>query len=254
MKKLFLQIMILVICITVSFSSASRVDALATCGFTYNVQAGDTLSGIAAKCGTTMAALWLANPGLGSWVYTGQVLVLPGASWQTSGGYLIYIVSHGDSLKAIAARYGTTIEAISALNGIQNYNLIYAGQRLTIPTGSYVPPPAPIPPAPPQALSTYSIQPGDTLRKLAYRWGVRLADILSINPQITNASVIYVGQVIYIPGKPSAPHPSYYTVKPGDTLQMIAYRFGTNVYNLQLLNPQIWNINWIYTGTVLRVQ
>ena len=96
------------------------------------------------------------------------------------------------------------------------------------------------------------IQPGDTLRKLAFRWGVTINDILAANPQITNPSLIYVWQVINIPGSSGAP--VYYTVQRGDTLQIIAVRYGTSVYNLQLLNPQIWNPNWIFAGMVIRVK
>jgi LysM repeat protein len=132
--------------------------------------------------------------------------------------------------------------------------LIYAGQRLTVPNGgTYTPPPYN---PPPSSGSTYVIQSGDTLRKLAYRWGVTVSDILAVNLQINNPSLIYVGQVINIPGGGSSSgyNPSYYTVQRGDTLRIIANRYGTTVYNLQVLNPQIWNPNWIYAGMVIRVQ
>ena len=249
-KKLF-QIIILMALVLASFAGADRVAAGAGCGSTYTVQWGDTLSGIAVNCGTTMAALWQANPGLGYWVYAGQVLWMPGATWGTGGSYPIYVVDRGDTLKNIAIRYGTTVEALASLNGIYNYNLIYVGQILNVPSGSYIPP-APAP----SSGSTYIIQRGDTLRILANRWGVNIYDILAVNPQITNASVIYAGQVINIPGVSSAPNPnpSYYTVVAGDPLRIIANKYGTTVYNLQLLNPQIWNPNFIYAGMVIRVQ
>jgi LysM repeat protein len=253
-KKIF-QIIILLTLVLASFAGVGKAEAWSGCGSTYTVQWGDTLSGIAARCGTTMGAIWQANPGLGSWVYAGQVLVMPGGGYwyPDNSGYAIHIVARGDTLKKIAARYGTTMYAIANLNGIYNYDFIFVGQRLKIPGSSYVPP---APPPPPQYGSTYIIQRGDTLRKLAYRWGVSIYDILAVNPQITNASVIYVGQAITIPGSTynPGPNPSYYTVKAGDTLRIIANMYGTTVYNLQLLNPQIWNPNWIYAGMVVRVQ
>jgi LysM repeat protein len=167
-------------------------------------------------------------------------------------------VARGDTLKKIAARYGTTMQAIANLNGIYNYNIIYVGQRLSIPGdgGYYNPPPPPY--NPPSYGSTYVIQRGDTLRKLAYRWGVTTYDILAVNSQIANASLIYAGQVINIPGSSGSSgtyySSAYYTVQRGDTLRIIANRYGTTVYNLQLLNPQIWNPNWIYAGMTIRVQ
>lgn len=43
-----------------------------------------------------------------------------------------YTVKSGDTLSAIASKYGTTYQKIAQLNGISNPNLIYAGQRLRV--------------------------------------------------------------------------------------------------------------------------
>jgi LysM repeat protein len=248
-KKIYQPIVILVILLA-SFTYTGTALAWSGCGSTYTVQWGDTLSRIATNCGTTVAALQLGNPGLGTWIYAGQVLILPGASWDNGNGYSTYVVAHGDTLRLIAARYGTTVDTLARLNSLLNYNLIYAGQWLTVPNGSYVPPPPP-----PSGATTYVIRTGDTLRKLASYWGVTVNDILAVNPQITNPSLIYVGQVINVPGSSGTPStPIYYTIQRGDTLRNIATRYGTTVYSLQLLNPQIWNPNWIYVGMVIRVQ
>ncbi len=83
------------------------------------------------------------------------------------------------------------------------------------------------------------VQWGDTLRKIAARFGVSVNDILAVNPQIWNADWIFYGQVINIPTPAQ-----YYTVQYGDTLGIIAARFGTSVYNLELLN-NFWNPNLI---------
>ena len=47
---------------------------------------------------------------------------------------------------------------------------------------------------------------------------------------------------------------NYYTIKRGDTLSTIAARFGTSVYNLMSLNPQIKNANLIYEGHTIRIR
>jgi len=47
-----------------------------------------------------------------------------------------YTVQPGDTLSALAARFGTTVQAIAAANGIENPNLIFVGQVLTIPSGA----------------------------------------------------------------------------------------------------------------------
>ena len=60
-----------------------------------------------------------------------------------------YRVVRGDTLAGIAARYGLSTSALAAANCIVNVNLIYVGQVLHVPTGSYVPPspgyPQPLP-------------------------------------------------------------------------------------------------------------
>lgn len=173
-------------------SLASAGSALAWgCASYITVQWGDTLSGIAALCGTTQDAIRAANPGLGSWVYAGQVLYIPTGSSYTPS----YTPSHT-----------------------------------------------------PAAGGTYAVQWGETLGIIAARIGIGVNDILAVNPQITNASLVYAGQIISLPAVPV-----YYTVCVGDTMRMIAGKYGTSVYSLQLLNPQVYDINLIYPGQVIRV-
>ena len=99
-------------------------------GGTYTVKSGDTLSSIASKFGTSYQALaslnGISNPNL---IFVGQTLRVGGAA-NTASVY--YTVRPGDNLSAIAIRYGTSYQSISALNGLSNPNLIYAGQTLKI--------------------------------------------------------------------------------------------------------------------------
>jgi LysM repeat protein len=218
-----------------------------SCGTSYTVQSGDTLNSIAKVCGTNTAALKLANPNLGQYIYAGQSLVLPGAFWDNGNGYATYVVAKGDTLKGLASRFGTSLDTLGSLNGLYNYNLIYEGQRLTVPSGNAVPAPT-IPAPPPSSGNTYTVQSGDTLRKIAARINSTVNYILAVNPQIKDANTIYVGQVINLPVAAS-----YYTVQSGDTMKKIAARFGTTLDSLIQLNPQIGDINKIYVGQVVRV-
>ena len=163
-----------------------------------------------------------------------------------AGGYCgaTYTVQWGDTLGRIASICGVTIDAIYAANpGLGA--IIYAGQTINIPTIG-APAPTYYPPAPSYG-GTYIVQYGDTLRKIADRYGFSLYDVIAVNPQIWNPNLIYVGQVINLPARPV-----YYTVQWGDTLFKIALRYGTTVARLQYLN-NIWNPNWIYAGQVLRI-
>jgi LysM repeat protein len=245
--KKFFQFAFVIAALFAALGIPNSVQAYYSCGTSYTVQSGDTLSSIARACGTNTAALKLANPSLGQYIYAGQSLVLPGAFWDNGNGYATYVVSKGDTLKSLATRFGTTIDTLGSLNNLKNYNLIYEGQRLTVPSGVAVPPPT-IPAPPPTSGNTYYVQQGDTLRKIAARINSTVNDILAVNPQIRDANTIYTGQLINLPVAAS-----YYTVQSGDTMKKIAARFGTTLDALIALNPKIGDINKIYVGQVIRV-
>ncbi len=246
LSKRIIQSLVLTAMVVGMFAAAGSAYAY-SCGGSYTVQRGDWLYSIARKCGTTLSAILRANPGLDLIIYPGQVLILPGAYWDNGNGYATYVVATGDTLKSLAARYGTSVDTLVALNGIANANVIYEGQRLTVPNGVVVPTPPPS--TPPSAAGTYVVQWGDTMRKIAARYNTSVDAILAVNPQVFNANLIYVGQVLNLP----ANTPTYYTVQSGDTMRLIAERYGTTVDALAALNPQIPNVNLIYVGQLVRV-
>ncbi len=245
--KQFVQILLLVAVMLSSLLTTQTAAAASSCGTSYTIVQGDTLRKIATKCDTTVSALRRANPeiGSGNLIYPGQVLVLPGAILYGNNGFNTYIIARGDTLKALATRFSTTIDYLMSLNPeITNANVIYEGQRLKYPAnGGGNPNPTPVPSG-----KLYTVQSGDTLKKIA-TWTFTSVDaILKANPQITNADKIYVGQVINMPAEVNS-----YTVQKGDTLKKIAARFNTTLSNLLTLNPGITNADKIYVGQIIRV-
>jgi len=241
-KKVF-QVFLLVAMLFGSFATTTSAFA-AGCGTGVTVVRGDTLFKIATRCGTTVSALRLANPeiGNGSLIYAGQSLLLPGAILGTDGGYIVYLVARGDTVKALAARFQSTVDSILSSNpAITNVNLIYEGQRLKIYAQPIVTPPPP----PPSSGQTYYVQRGDTLKKIAVKFNTTMDLILQLN-YIPNPNVIYVGQAITLPAFIST-----YVVQKGDTLRIIANKNGTTVEKLLGLNPNIKNANLIYVGQVI---
>lgn len=104
----------------------------ASSGRTYTVQPGDTLSGIAAKLGVAQSQITGFHSGNPNLIYPGEVLAIGGAAAPAQSAGTTYTVRSGDTLSGIAAKYGTTYQAIAAKNGIANPNLIYPGQVLHI--------------------------------------------------------------------------------------------------------------------------
>lgn len=233
---------------------ANSVPALASsCGNTVTVRAGDTLSHIALRCGTTVNAILRANPNITnpSLIRPGQVIIIPGATLPNNPTSDYYYIQRGDTLKGIAIKFNTTVDELLRLNPqITDPNLIRAGQRLVVPHrtsggggtgGGGITPPA--------GTQVYIVQPGDTLKGIAIQFGTTKAVLRQLNPEITNPDLIRVGQRIFVP-VPS----NTYTVRPGDTLGDIALRFDTTVAALLRLNPQITNPHLIRPGQVIRIR
>lgn len=116
--------------------------------------------------------------------------------------------------------------------------------------------------------STYVIQRGDWLSRIAQTCGVTLSDLRAANPWTYYQYYIYPGQVLVIPGAYDGGYNNgsssgfcgptwdvygaYYVVCPGDTLGSIARYYGVSWRYLQQVNG-IWNPNIIYVGQVIRV-
>ncbi|SEA06318.1 LysM domain-containing protein [Eubacterium aggregans] len=96
----------------------------------YVVQEGDTLSGIADQYDTTyqhLAAInGIVNPDV---IYPGQVIVIDGVA---SGSGQTYTIQSGDTLGGIAGMFGTSVGHLAELNGIENPDVIYAGDTIRI--------------------------------------------------------------------------------------------------------------------------
>jgi murein DD-endopeptidase MepM/ murein hydrolase activator NlpD len=103
---------------------------------------------------------------------------------------IVHVVRQSETLYSIAQHYGTSIEAIVQANGIADPHWIHVGQRLIVPSASdYAPPPAQI----------HIVQAGETLTRIASRYGTTVSAIVSAN-DLANPSLILVGQRLAIPG------------------------------------------------------
>jgi lipoprotein-anchoring transpeptidase ErfK/SrfK len=111
----------------------------------------------------------------------------------------VVIVRWGDTLAGIAARTGTTVQALMRANGLPNANFIYAGQRLVVPTTALAP-------ALPTTSSVYTVSAGDTLATVAARFGTTPSEVMRVNG-LRNPNFIYIGQRLNIPGRITLPAP-----------------------------------------------
>jgi LysM repeat protein len=127
-----------------------------------------------------------------------------GAAGQPEAGTTgTYIVQPGDSLYRIAARQGVDFNALMAANGFTSAKIIiYPGEVLNLPGGG-VPVVAPGASAPG---GSYTVQPGDSLYRIAARQNVDFNDLLAVNNftgQVDKV-ILYPGQVLNLPGGAAA--------------------------------------------------
>lgn len=116
-------------------------------------------------------------------------------------------------------------------------------------------------PAPPQCPggTIYTVVPGDTMFRIANRYGISLQELIRANPQIPNPNLIYVGQMICLPKvvTPTPPPGVFcpdgreYIVQQGDTMYNIARRFGITLEELIRANPQIPDPNVLQIGQTI---
>lgn len=183
-------------------------------GREYEVQAGDTLAGIARREGVSLRRLTEVN-GLdrNTTIYVGQTLLIPEGQRanETAGGERgverremrkTIEVARGDTLSGLAKRHGTTVAALQAANNLGG-ETIYVGQSLRVPGAAA---------APTRARAgrgdgglgnggkRYEVKRGDTPSAIAARYGISARELMEVNG-ITDPRKLFVGQELTIPGQ-----------------------------------------------------
>jgi len=164
------------------------------------VQPGENLYRIGLQYGFTidqlLAANNLTNP---DQVYAGQALIIPDGNVSPpttpSAAGNVHVVQAGETLYGISLRYGVSVTALAATNHLLNPSQIYVGQVLILPgaataTGMGY--------TPDDVAFTHVVRPGETLFSIASRYGVPTWVLTQVN-NISNPSLLYVGQVLTIP-------------------------------------------------------
>jgi LysM repeat protein len=221
----------------VTISAAAWAPATASASFQHVVSAGETLSSVAAADGLPISDLAAAN-GLSpdAQLVAGSSLAIPpqgaaatsssvSASGSTgdsdadsdpgtaavaasapssSGGY---VVQPGDTLSAIAARLGVSVNSLAAANGLDPSALLISGTALHA-SGASAGGTATQASAPVSSSSAggYRVQPGDTLSALAARYGVSVNQLAALNG-LSPSGVLLSGSTLHVGGA-GAPAPA----------------------------------------------
>ncbi len=230
---------------------------------THIVEIGEWVSTIAARYGVSIKSIidlnQLADP---DHIRIGQALEIVGpvapseAEAPDPAPHMgVHIVEAGETLSFIADQYGLPMLKLAELNRIEEPFVIYLGGQLLIPvaaTGGAAPSPSATGGQPSGV--AYTVEAGDSLSAIADHFGVPVAAIVSANG-LGNIDAIWVGQALTIPGGSgsgaAAPITHFgekiHTVKPGESLSMIAGMFGVPLAALAAAND-ITDVSLIEVG------
>lgn len=149
----------------------------------------------------------------------------------------IYTVKKGDSLWKIANKYNTTVEKLKSVNNLKT-NTLSVGQKLVIPSISVSP----------EVSDTYIVQKGDSLWSIANKFNMTVSELKNLN-NLTN-NLLSIGQVLKIKDS-SNNGKTTYTVQKGDSLWVIANKYGITTEELKSYNNLISNL--LSIGQVLKI-
>ena len=229
-------------------------------GTAYVVQPGDRLADIALRYGVTTGALVQANDLANSdTIFVGQRLTIPirsentptpsgGASPAPSAGQTrSYTVKRGDTLAAIAKKYGVSIAAMLQVNDLSNPDIIWAGQKLRIPGAPAVATPTPMP----TAQSTL-VTPVSSQSTAAAPATVQPTEEPSATTQPAQEPSATAQATTRPTAQPTAKPatPKTHTVQAGETLSQIARLYGVSVDALVASN-NLASADLITVGTHL---
>lgn len=149
----------------------------------------------------------------------------------------IYTVKKGDSLWKIANKYNTTVEKLKSANNLKT-NTLSVGQKLVIPSISVSP----------EVSDTYIVQKGDSLWSIANKFNMTVSELKNLN-NLTN-NLLSIGQVLKIKDS-SNNGKTTYTVQKGDSLWVIANKYGITTEELKNYNKLTSNL--LSIGQVLKI-
>ena len=154
------------------------------------------------------------------------------------------VVKPGETLSEIAERYGTSVQRLMQLNNLRSPQDLWAGSRIQVPGGGGGRAASGGASRTTTVNANYTVKPGETLSELADRYGTTVQRLMQLN-NLSSTQDLWAGSRIQVPvtrtttaSKPAAVNKSasQHKVQSGETLSVIADRYGVSMQSLIALN------------------
>ena len=168
--------------------------------------------------------------------------------------FITHKVKKKETLYGLARIYNINVDQILAFNPLVEKIGLKKKMQLKIPVYPIVEVPKAV--ALNEGLEKYLVQPKETKWRLAYRYGVTIQELETLNPQITDG--LKVGQEIVVPKRLESETKAleeefnYYKVKPKEGFYRIEKKLGVTEADLIMLNPTI-TTNGLQQGMILKI-
>ncbi|RXJ50548.1 LysM peptidoglycan-binding domain-containing protein [Gelidibacter gilvus] len=250
MKKLILICVIILSCSW--FAHAQKFKA-------HTVKQGETVESIAKKYQVSVSDIYALNPDAKRKLDLNSVLIIPNAAAISSDattetkeltGYTSHKVKRKETLYGISKEYNIEIEDIKRHNKRLYSENLRKGDQIRIPKYKTVVSKV----APSNAIKTYKVQPKEGKWRVAYKFGITVAELETLNPGMNE--VLQPGDEINVPNtdeeKTIDDNFNYYTVQKSEGYYRLKVKLGLTQEDLEKLNPEL-KIDGLKEGMVLKV-
>ncbi|QAA82904.1 LysM peptidoglycan-binding domain-containing protein [Aequorivita sp. H23M31] len=256
MLKCFIYISVIVL-FTVSCGSAAQQQTYTS----HAVQKGETASSIASDYHISESTLYNLNPDAKNGLKVNSILILPSRKGAidsgTSNKYREHKVKKKETLYGIALQYHISVDDIKKLNKELYSRGLKTGEKLIIPMtnsemgiknpniGGTIP-----------GTKEYTVQPKETKYGIARKFGISIAELEDLNPDLGNE--LKIGTVLIVPDKTIIDNAEidennfqFYEVKPKEGFYRLKVKFGLSEEEIIALNP--YAKDGLREGMVLKI-
>lgn len=228
---------------------------------THKVEVGETIEAIAKRYMVTPYDIYALNPDAKTSLQPNVVLIIPKSRILDTPvetevtqllGYKSHKVKRKETLYSISKKYNITVDDIKKHNNRLYSENLRKGDKINIPNYSNVKVKSILE----NTIKTYSVQPKEGKWRVAYKFGITVAELEQLNPNMEDP--LQLGQKLNVPNIANNEEKiveegfSYYTVVQSEGFMSLERKFGLNQSQIENLNPEV-QATGLKVGMIIKV-